>query len=486
MVEAASDGMFVTDAAFRIDWVNDAACAMLGRSPAQLVGTTIAALLDPEELARAPLRRHDLLAGRATMTTRTFVLPDGERRILEVSATRIAGDRLLGLARDVTAQRRMTAQLTQADRLASLGTLAAGVAHEINNPLTYVLLHLDALAALAGASTSPLAPEVADHAATATSGVRRVAAIVRDLRAFSRGGDDDLGPVDVHGALELALSTAGHELRHRAMVERRYREVPTVLASEGRLAQIFVNLLINAAQALPDGQPDDHRVVVATTATGGEVHVAITDTGTGIDEAHRRRIFEPFFTTRSVGVGTGLGLSICHGLVVALGGRIDVDTAPGRGSTFTVTLPAFVAATAAPPAPAPAPTAAAAARRLRLLFVDDEPAIGQVVARAFADTHEVVLAASGGDARELLARDPDFDVVVCDLVMPGIGGLQLHAWLRQAHPALAARLVFVSGGRIGDGGDAATALADQPVLDKPFTLDALEAAIAAIAVAPRR
>jgi len=605
IVEHASDGVFVTDGSLRMEWVNAAACELLGRPRDELVGRRIAEFVEPDELAREPLKTDQLRAGQSTFTTRTFRRADGTTRVLEVSAKLIGDGRMLGIARDATERlrdqqrlarseasfralidrnpdaiivhrdgivryaneacakllgwpsakwgigkpafdlaqpeerpsiaariralqagedipfveqrlrradgsevvalvsgmlsvfegessivvtvrdiselRRMTDQLAQADRLASLGTLAAGVAHEINNPLTYVLLHLDSVATIAATlgDVTPLSARLQEHAESATEGARRVARIVRDLRAFSRTDDDRRVAIDVHGPIEIALSTASHEIKHRARIERRFENVPKVSASEGRLAQIVLNLLLNAAQAIPEGRPDDHLVTVSTTVDGEEVRIAIADTGMGISEEHRRRVFEPFFTTKQVGEGSGLGLSICHGLVTALGGRIEVDSTVGKGSTFTVVLPAFSARDLTPHPGIAAP--ASDRRRTRILFVDDEAAIGVALARAFEKSHEIVLATSGFAAREQLEQDTDFDVVVCDLAMPGMMGTELHAWMREHTPALARRTLFVTGGRVSEDRRALEAIEPLRLLEKPFTLDAFEAAIAEVA-----
>ena len=250
--------------------------------------------------------------------------------------------------------RRDAARRAQTERLAALGTLAAGVAHEINNPLTYVLLHLtnvDRL--LAGLATASHATEL-DLARTlvqgALEGVERIRVVSRSIRTFSRTEEDDLTPVDLHRPMDAALRLIENELRHKARLVTRYHETPRVLASEGRLAQVFLNLLSNAVQAIPEGDVDGNEVRVLTgTNDEGEAYVEVGDTGPGIPEHLRGRIFEPFFTTKPFGQGTGLGLSISHGIVRALAGDLELASELGRGTTFRVTLPA-APATAVPSA----------------------------------------------------------------------------------------------------------------------------------------
>jgi PAS domain S-box-containing protein len=268
--------------------------------------------------------------------------------------------RMLGSCVDTTERRLMLERLQLADRLAAVGTLAAGVAHEINNPLAYVnsnvsfaLDRLDEVSRTAVAVAEPLAGAV-DEARRALRdaavGGARVERIVRDLRMLSRSREDPARPVDVARALETALDLARTDLRQRARVLRDVAAVPPVLGDESRVSQVFVNLLVNAAQAIPDGKPDDNEVEVRLGVEDGRVVLRVRDTGCGIPPENLKRIFDPFFTTKPVGVGTGLGLAISHRIVTALGGDITVESAPGSGSTFRVSLPAASDVAAPPPA----------------------------------------------------------------------------------------------------------------------------------------
>jgi signal transduction histidine kinase len=237
-----------------------------------------------------------------------------------------------------------------ADRMASVGTLAAGVAHEINNPLAFILANLEfAIGELGDAGASA---EVSPALTEARAGPLRVREIVRDLRAFSRAEPGGSEVVDPRSVLQSAIGLAQNEIRHRARLDVDAGEIPLVVASERRLGQVLVNLLINAAQAIPEGRAAEN-VVCATTGTApdGRARIEISDTGSGIAPELLGQIFDPFFTTKPVGVGTGLGLSICHGIVAALGGEIQVESAAGKGSTFRVLLPPAIEPDAREPAP---------------------------------------------------------------------------------------------------------------------------------------
>ncbi len=261
----------------------------------------------------------------------------------------------LWLARDVTEERLLEKRLLQTDRMLSMGTLAAGVAHDLHNPLSYLAANLDHLAVrrlpdfiarLGSATVDDLpalraeADRIATMVAVAREGSDRVRAIVRDMRTFSQSGDAQHGPVEIERVLEACINLADPELRSRARVVRRYGNVPTVHANETRLGQVFLNLIVNAVQALPTGHANEHEIILSTRREGKD-HIAIevADTGPGIPAEVVSRIFDPFFTTKPEGLGTGLGLWICQGIVKSLGGSIRVENRPVRGAAFVVTLP---------------------------------------------------------------------------------------------------------------------------------------------------
>jgi CheY-like chemotaxis protein len=259
--------------------------------------------------------------------------------------------------------------------------------------------------------------------------------------------------------------------------------VPPVLGDEGRLSQVFLNLLVNAAQAIPEGQVDRNEVEIRLGLEGDRVVLAVRDTGCGIPPENLKRIFDPFFTTKPVGVGTGLGLAICHRIVTSLGGELDVESAPGCGSTFRVALP--VSREAATAAEEPAPGPARATRGARVLVVDDEPLFCHAMARMIGDDHDVVTL---GDAREALRRiaaGERFDAIFADLVMPGMSGVEFHDALARVAPELAARMRVVTGGAFTPGGAEFLARMSGRVLEKPVVPADVRAALAA-ALGPTR
>jgi signal transduction histidine kinase/CheY-like chemotaxis protein len=374
-----------------------------------------------------------------------------------------------------------------ADRLTSATVLAAGVAHELNNPLAYVTANLSFLAErtsriaelLSGAPRTPddadLITQLVEATREARTGADRMRTIVRDLRTFARADDPTPRPVDVRPVLDSCLNVAWSELRRRAEVVRDLAPVPAVLGDEARLSQVFLNLLLNAAQSIPGGRAETHQIRVSTrNLPDGRVAVEVRDTGEGIAPEHLRRIFDPFFTTRDPGRATGLGLSICHAVVTSLGGLIEVESTPGKGSAFRVLLPPLPreeAKKAGFPTPPPAP------RRLRVLVVDDEPLVGTVVRRTLSE-HEVTAVQSAKAALDRLASGEAYDVVLSDLLMPGTSGMELYDAVAARYPELARRFVFLTGGAFTPTARAFLEREGVEWIEKPFDAAALREVVA--------
>jgi len=413
----------------------------------------------------------------------------GRARVVSRNAAGQA-TRMVGTCTDITERKRMMTRLQIADRMASIGTLAAGVAHEINNPLAYVLGNLDfSLQRLetlqevspTGAGATGRAGEVVRECVSALrdaeSGALRMRDIVRDVKVFSRAEEDVRKPVHVGQALRATLSLADNEIRHRARVALDIDDVPRVEANESRLSQVFLNLLVNAAQAIPEGHADRNEIRVTVRRREASVVVEVRDTGCGIRPEHRQRLFDPFFTTKPVGIGTGLGLAICHGIVTALRGEIEVESAVGKGSTFRVILPATEEAER-PEIPSPAPRRAC--RRGRILIVDDEPPFCRMAARAFGTEHEVVTLTDSSEALRRLRAGERFDVVVADLEMPVLTGMELHAEIARVDPGLAERMLFVTGGAFTPLAAEFAARHAGRMIEKPLPAEALRTAIAEV------
>ncbi len=489
ILESMSDGVLVANHAGEITHWNRAASATLGiglamgkPEPWLELGTYRAdqsTLLVPEDF---PLAR--AIRGEAVEHIEIFVRPVGttEGKWLDISARSLDGDSGGGVAvfRDVTAEKQARAQLFVSDRMASLGTLAAGVGHEINNPLMAVLGNLE----MASADLEVIMKahegkidfgELADELRDAHEAAQRVRNIVRDLKLFSRNDDDARGDVDVERVLESSIRMVWNEIRHRAQLVRNFTAVPTVFANESRLGQVFLNLIVNAAQAIPEGRANQNEIRIGTSiAPDGRVRIDVADTGGGMAPETLARIFTPFFTTKPIGVGTGLGLAICHQLVTAIGGEIQVHTELGKGTTFQLLLPP--SGRIAVPAARLSATVTPVLRRARILVIDDETIVASTIRRALGE-HEVVELDDAHEAARRIAAGEEFDVILCDLMMPTVTGMDFFQAVMQTAPLQARRIVFITGGAFT--AQARTFLDTVPNarLEKPFEIQRLRALI---------
>jgi nitrogen-specific signal transduction histidine kinase/CheY-like chemotaxis protein len=377
------------------------------------------------------------------------------------------------IARDVTDKKQTEMQLMLADRMASVGTLAAGVAHEINNPLAAVLANLDMaiqdLEALPSANRLP--PDLLDELSDARSSAERVREIVRDLKLFSRTHEDSVGAVNVEKVVESTLRMAWNEIRHRAKVVKTYGSVPRVVANESRLGQVLLNLIVNAVQAIPEGNYEGNEIRISTSATEEHVLIAIRDTGAGMPPEVKQRLFTPFFTTKPIGVGTGLGLAISHRIITAMGGTIAYDSDVGKGTEFRIALP--IAGPSVPPVTIRIPSAAAPVRRGRVLVIDDEESLAHAMRRYISQDHDVDAVTSARVALDMLAAGNRYDVIVCDLMMPQITGMELHANVVKLDPVQAGKIVFVTGGAFTDSAREFFETTKNPRIEKPFDLKTL-------------
>ena len=380
-----------------------------------------------------------------------------------------------------TEQLKLQNQLLVSDRMASMGTLAAGVAHEINNPLACVMVNLDlATRKLTEQADrlglTPELSEVREELNDAREAAERIRNIVRDLKIFSRSDDERREAVDVQRVMESTLRMAWNEIRHRARLVQTYGKTPPVAASESRLGQVFLNLVVNAAQAIPEGHAESNEIRISTAVEpGGNVIVDIADTGAGMPPEVQGQLFTPFFTTKPIGVGTGLGLSICHSIIAGFGGTIEVHSEVGKGTSFRVSL--MPAGDTAPEEPRPLAVVKPAQRRGNILVIDDEAMIAKAVQRILSIEHDVVSLGSAVDALQRIEAGERFDVILCDLMMPQMTGMDLHAELSRVVREQADRMIFLTGGAFTVR--ARTFLAEVPNqrIEKPFDPTHLRALI---------
>jgi PAS domain S-box-containing protein len=471
LLEATFDGVLILGDGIVCE-VNDGFCGLLGISREQILGTHFDDLLSEEErpqvgdlLACTTPQVAELVARKTDRTPITL-----EAVIDPLEKTPVA--RVLVAVRDISERKELQARLQAADRMAAIGTLAAGVAHEVNNPLTYVLSNLEEASSKIQAAATPELDEVLQRIctetlqclSTATEGALRVQRTVQDLNTIARSDREQVATLQVKDVLDSTISIALNTLRHKGRLVTDYEEVRPVRANASRLGQVFLNLLMNACESLEDGKPSENEIRVEVQEDGDHVVVSISDTGAGISGEKIDRIFDPFFTTKPVGVGTGLGLWVCRNLLQDIGGDIRVESEEGVGTHFFIRMPATdpVVQEEAPVRPAPVDTGV----RNRLLVVDDEPAIAELLGEIL-DHHEVHLAHSGTEALDHLRRR-SFDLVLCDLMMPDLSGIQVYEASSEHVNGTPPRFVFLTGGAVTETAKRFLSETHHRVITKPF------------------
>jgi PAS domain S-box-containing protein len=490
-LERAGDGIEITGPDTTYIYANPALEEITGYTASELLGQTPRLLIpDFDDGESYRLIWEECRAGKVHAAVSLARRKDGSLFEQELTVWPIQDPNgqithFVGLRRDITERCVTERALRVSERMASVGTLAAGVAHEINNPLTYVLLSLRQIENHLYQHADRLPADFAERTGSAVEyaveGAERVEAIVKDLRMFSRVDDESVQAVDPRAVLDSALRMVKNDIRHRARLVRDYGPMPAVLANRARLSQVFLNLLVNAVQSLEggDAQQDEIRVR-ATTDTEGNAVVEISDTGPGIRPEHLARIFDPFFSTKPVGVGTGLGLSMCHNVVKSMQGQIRVTSTFGRGATFSVTLPPAPEAVEPFPISSSRPNLVHRAARSRILIIDDDRAVAEALRQALS--HHVTTTVNNAEAALWAIRRSEFDVILCDIMMPGMTGLELYKCLGTVRPDHLARVVFITGGVLTATARAFLADTHAPWLEKPVSEEQLDATIAQVLV----
>jgi two-component system NtrC family sensor kinase len=398
-------------------------------------------------------------------------------RVYHVSAVRMDGsdDEAAVLSfEDHTEKRRLQDQLIQSEKMSAIGQLIAGIAHDLNNPLASVVGFADFLA-----ESGDVPPALVEPLRVIRQEAERAATIVKNLLSFARRQEGERLAQPIQPVLESVLALLRNEMEALNVEATLSVEagIPDIEINPNQIKQVFVNLFSNAAQAIAStGKPG--RVTVTAKRWLDGVAVSVADDGPGISEELLPRVFEPFFTTKTQGEGTGLGLSICQGIVKEHGGRITLESSPGSGAMFTVEL-LRGGRPSRPAQPAPIPATSAA---LRILVVDDEPHILHYM-RATLESwgHQVEVASDGTEAVERALVVP-FDVIICDLRMPRLGGRDMYNNLARAHPHLARKVIFATGDTVrGDTLQFLEALG-RPFLHKPFTLGELRTVLSTVAI----
>jgi PAS domain S-box-containing protein len=475
LVERAPDAIVVSRRGVVL-YANAAAAKLLGHDDVSgLVGKPMT-VLDRASIEVMQRRVQQMAATGEQLVPREYPARrrDGTEITAEIASTIIdfhGEPAVLAYARDVTERSRLRAQLAHIDRLAAFGRMAAGVAQELDHPLSLVGQATDELRLRVGAEEADLVEQV-------RAGLDRIATVMRDLRFFGRGDDERPGPIDLAAAIDAAERLVLHEIRPRGKLVKEYAELPTVVGVARHVEQVFVNLFLNAAHALDEKLGGS--ITLRARVTPDRVTVLVEDDGCGIPKDALAVLFEPFFIAGRVGGGPALGLSVCRDLVVRVGGDLVAKSTVGEGTTMEVTLPRASSdgAETAALAPPPVPSELRAPVQLgRVLVVDDELLIVQALSKMLRKHATVVAETVAARALERLLGDEPFDTVVCDVMMPGMTGIELHEQVARARPELARRFVFISGGVYSARAREYLDGLPNARLDKPFHIAELIAAI---------
>lgn len=476
IIEKAPDGM-VVHRGREIVYANPAFAASLRvGSHEELVGTSLTDYIHADD--RNAASTHLLAASsNSAPATYTFLRHGGERVMLEVGTTRslrFEGEPSVLIAtRDVTARHKnLQAKLLLADRMSAVGTLAAGIAHEINNPLAVVMNNLNLMADEDRNDTSALVEQSLESA-------ERVRLVVRGLKAFSQAESAEHELIDMRALLESAVQLARNEIRHRARLIMECANVPPVKGNAAHLGEALLNIIVNAAQSIEEENVEENTILLSCCVDlQGMVEVVVRDTGCGMSRETEEKIFDPFFTTKPIGVGTGLGLFFCHNVIVSeLGGGIAVASEVDSGTTVRISLPP---ASEEDQRAAPPPTSTSIppedSKPRRVLIIDDEPQLCRSLLRLL-ESHEVSTVTSGQEGLEAV-ETASFDVILCDVMMPEMTGRQFYEALSERHSEMAQRVVFMTGGAFTAEANEFLKNLPNKVLDKPFDRAALMRVVA--------
>ena len=501
----ATDGLLVLDGTHQVLFANPAACDLLDLAHDELVGNPFE-LEVPEAGSTTSLHVQTSDGAFHSLAATAFVAV-WEGRDATILQLQKALRSSIPPSPSSFPPANLGARVSE-DRLRTVGRLAAGLAHEVNNPLTFVLANLESLREshqqirrfvrkirLELSTHEVLTPqsfdqisheanlqEVLDDAADMLTdchkGMHRIQEIARSLGTFSRADDNQAELVDITRIVDDACAMVFNQIRYRARLVKRFDPVRPVAVFPGRIAQALVNLLTNAAEAIDGGAYDRHRIVVSTREEEGHVIVAVSDTGIGIPDSDRDRIFTPGFTTKANSGGMGMGLSSCQRVAEEHQGRLDVHPLDDGGTRFELVIPFDTGLSATEERRESRPISEAPLQRSRILIIDDDAMVLSALRRRLQRRCDTVTVLGGVAVLARLSEDPGFDSIVCDLMMPEIDGKSFYDAVRKEHPELAERIIFMSGGAFTPRLRKFAAAVPNPVLQKPVSREDLEALFA--------
>jgi PAS domain S-box-containing protein len=477
ILDEIQDGYYETDLAGNLTFINDATCRQLGYSKEEMGGMNYRVYIRPEDV-KAVFKALNRVY-RTGKPIRDFayrsIRKDGSTAFAETTAFPLRNEKgeiigFRGIRRDVTERKRMEDEKRQleqkahfASRLASVGEMASGIAHEINNPLTGVIGYAHLLLA-----RRDISDDIRHDVEVINEGAQRVAGIVKRMLTFARQTKPERKRVNINEIIDNTLDLRAYHLENSniKVTARLDHDLPMTIADPGQLQQVFLNLIINAETEMKSAHGKG-KLLVKTEQVDNTIRISFKDDGPGIAKENLERIFDPFFTTREVGQGTGLGLSVCHGIISDHKGRIFAESKPGKGATFIVELP-IVAEVKQLELAEPVVEGLRKVAKARILVVDDESVIREFISKVLTDEgHEVETVDNAEDALEMV-KSKRYRLILLDIKMPGMSGIELYKHLQKIAPSLVRRVVFITGDVVGARTTAFLAKTKVPRIMKPF------------------
>jgi len=480
LMENASCGFIVHDLHGIVYDTNKVGEKILGANKSGILNKDFRNFVVPDEQEYVAVQLNKLHIEKKIDPVVVHILqPSGEIREVELSGVCVtlnSKDIILSVINDITEITKIRNQTLLADKLASVGTLAVGIIHEINNPLNSITANLEFIREKikkipeTDTLTHKLLFDLGEIIDESMEGTSQISKIVKYLKGFSRIDEKNLVSMDIHHEIKSALNIAKPQLQ-KIKIETNFNEnIPLILTQTNKLQQVFLNLIMNAAQAFPQTRDQDNIIKILTEMDKNKIKISFIDNGTGIERGSLKKIFEPFFTTKPAGIGTGLGLSICYDIIHAMGGNITVNSILNVGTYFTIYLPLNMKAESL----AKDKIGLEPSTRLKILIVDDMPILLKSLHRILMDSHEVTDALGGREALRILEKNGNhFDLLIADVHMPDVSGADLYRYIAEKYPVLKDRIIFVSGGSLSTGTDKFLSTVKNTSLQKPFTREEL-------------
>src|SRR3989344_3134497 len=453
LIENFQDGVFI-HCFGEIRYANPKIVEFLGyEHNLELVGHSIfEKIIPPENVEMVQVRMMHLMSSSEQNISNPpveiqFITKSGGKFNSEATAVPITfqGQRCVAVTvRDLSDRKKLQAHLMTTDRMTALGQLEAGVGHEINNPLTYVMMNLEMLTNM---MTSDHITGYEKQLAAIKKGLERIRSVVKDLKKVSRYSEEEsLTNVDVNTVLDSVLSMAKNEIQQRALCNFERGDVPPIWIDETRLAQVLLNLLVNAAQAIEPGDIENNSIEIKTSINENQqVCIEISDTGAGMSPEVQKRVFEPFFTTKPIGTGTGLGLPICQNIVNQFKGHMEFESKVGEGTKFRVLFP-ISAHLELPQTTESVDVESRKMQQGQILLIDDDSDLLAVLQEVISTKHDCVGFTDARMALDTLHNNDSFDGIICDLMMPTMSGMQFYSMLKEVAPLYLSKIVFMTGG----------------------------------------